>query len=179
MKKCNSCKQDKPLSDYYPYKHTKDYSSRDGHCHDCKKCMNDRVKRMRKEKPVEAKARAKFYADACKMKVYAHYSDNKFECKCCGEKEMVFLSIDHIDGGGTKHRKEQKISGGGYTLCRWIIRNGYPSGFQILCHNCNQAKHILGVCPHKKVKEYPLARMVESIGSGSCSCHPVRVAVAA
>lgn len=28
---------------------------------------------------------------------------------------------------------------------------GWPPGYQVLCHNCNVAKRILGTCPHQMV----------------------------
>jgi ABC-type uncharacterized transport system substrate-binding protein len=35
---------------------------------------------------------------------------------------------------------------------KWLARNGYPSGFQILCMNCNHGKSRNGgVCPHQRV----------------------------
>lgn len=64
-------------------------------------------------------------------------------CQCCGESNLVFLSLDHINGGGTKHRKEIGIG----KLYRWIVKNNFPSGFQVLCMNCNWAKSH-GGCPH-------------------------------
>jgi hypothetical protein len=66
-------------------------------------------------------------------------------CSCCGESNEVFLVMDHIGGGGNAHRRE--IGHGNFY--RWLKRNGYPPGFQTLCHNCNFAKHLLGVCPHQ------------------------------
>jgi hypothetical protein len=66
-------------------------------------------------------------------------------CKCCGESEVKFLSIDHINGGGRKHR--DSIKGSVYS---WIIKNDFPVGFQILCHNCNQARGYYGKCPHEE-----------------------------
>ena len=35
-------------------------------------------------------------------------------------------------------------------LLKWIIKNNFPKGFQILCHNCNSAKAVYGKCPHEK-----------------------------
>jgi hypothetical protein len=67
-------------------------------------------------------------------------------CACCGEDTPEFLEIDHIDGGGTKHRKE--IGG---RLYAWLRRNGFPPGFQVLCANCNVAKGRYGVCPHRRL----------------------------
>ena len=30
----------------------------------------------------------------------------------------------------------------GQVLRNWIIKNNFPKGFQVLCHNCNYAKGI-------------------------------------
>ena len=38
----------------------------------------------------------------------------------------------------------------GTTLLGWIIKNNFPEGFKILCHNCNNAKGFYGKCPHQK-----------------------------
>lgn len=69
-------------------------------------------------------------------------------CACCSETTPVFLAIDHIAGGGTKHRKTL-TSDSSHVLYQWLKRNDYPPGFQVLCHNCNWAKHALGRCPHQ------------------------------
>lgn len=67
------------------------------------------------------------------------------KCACCGETEYAFLAFDHIDGGGNKHRRNEKIGNMG----RWAYDNGFPDILQILCHNCNSAKGFYGECPHK------------------------------
>lgn len=66
-------------------------------------------------------------------------------CICCGESEIEFLTVDHIAGGGRKHRQEV---GSGTKFYRWLKVNNYPDGFQILCMNCNWSKGRLGCCPH-------------------------------
>lgn len=73
-------------------------------------------------------------------------------CTCCGESEPSFLVIDHVNNDGARHREEigqgaRKI-GSGSIMHKWLMANDYPAGFQILCANCNMAKHSLGVCPH-------------------------------
>ncbi len=69
-------------------------------------------------------------------------------CVCCGETILAFLAIDHVNGGGSKHRQE--TGGGGFYV--WLKRNGYPDGFQVLCHNCNFGRQINGgTCPHREV----------------------------
>ena len=78
-----------------------------------------------------------------KKLVFEHYGK---KCICCGETEMTFLTIDHIEGGGEKHRK--KI---GRKINDWLVKNNFPEGFQTLCFNCNWGKHINGgICPHKQ-----------------------------
>lgn len=77
-----------------------------------------------------------------KAKVLLHYGA---KCGCCKESNPKFLSVDHINGGGSAHRKKFRIS----NMWRWLAENHFPKGFQILCHNCNQAKHHYGKCPHK------------------------------
>jgi len=68
------------------------------------------------------------------------------KCACCGETEMQFLTIDHINNDGAEHKR----SLGGVDLYTWIIRNNYPKTLQCLCYNCNCAKGHYGSCPHKK-----------------------------
>lgn len=65
-------------------------------------------------------------------------------CACCKENRYEFLALDHINGGGNKQRK---IIGG--SLVRWLKKNKYPTGFRILCHNCNHSLGMYGYCPHK------------------------------
>lgn len=79
--------------------------------------------------------------------VLDHYSSPCRRCACCGEIHDAFLSLDHIHGGGGKHRK--KI-GTGFAYWRWFIQNDFPTGYQVLCHNCNQAKGYFGTCPHEQ-----------------------------
>jgi len=72
------------------------------------------------------------------------------ECVCCGENNLEFLCIDHINGGGNKHRK--KVGHGG-TFYRWLRKNNMPEGYRVLCHNCNQSIGYYGYCPHGNLPE--------------------------
>lgn len=74
-----------------------------------------------------------------RLEVLTHYGGSPPECVCCGETEIRFLTIDHIEGNGAKHRREIKISGG-FGFYYWLKRNNFPEGFQVLCSNCNMAK---------------------------------------
>lgn len=79
--------------------------------------------------------------------VYAKYGG--YRCACCGETEPKFLSIDHVNNDGAAHRREiPRLQG--KKIYSWLIENGFPKDFQILCMNCNWGKaRNNGVCPHK------------------------------
>lgn len=81
--------------------------------------------------------------------VLQHYSGSlRPFCSCCGESHLEFLSIDHVDGGGGKMRRE-KIHGPASSFMLWLVRNNFPPGFRVLCHNCNLALGFYGRCPHQ------------------------------
>lgn len=94
---------------------------------------------------------SKEYFNRCRLEVLIHYGGNPPKCACCDESNVKFLTIDHINGGGAKQRKQV---GGGFNFYRWLIRNNFPEGYQVLCFNCNcgRAKNN-GVCPHKDTKK--------------------------
>lgn len=87
----------------------------------------------------------KQYQLKVKLEVFNRYTDGDVKCACCGENELQFLSIDHIHGGGTKHRAEI----GAHKIYFWLRNNNYPDGFRVLCHNCNQSLGFYGWCPHQ------------------------------
>lgn len=82
-----------------------------------------------------------------KLRMAAIEAYGGYRCKCCGEIEQAFLSIDHINGGGTQHRKQV---GKGAAFYRWLEKNSYPPEFQVLCMNCQFGRRICGVCPHQR-----------------------------
>lgn len=87
-----------------------------------------------------------------KLEIFTHYGGNPPRCNCCDETIYEFLTIDHINGGGIKHRKS--IGGiGGTRFYQWLKNNNFPKGFQVLCANCNQGSALNGgVCPHENKK---------------------------
>ena len=78
-----------------------------------------------------------------RIEAVKHYGG---KCACCGESEMNFLCIDHVGGGGNAHRKVISTK----SIGEWLYANDYPAGFQVLCHNCNMAEGIYGICPHQQ-----------------------------
>tara|TARA_B110000459_G_scaffold6160_1_gene6484 strand:- start:63 stop:437 length:375 start_codon:yes stop_codon:yes gene_type:complete len=94
-----------------------------------------------------------------RLKVLQYYSKRLSKsnipcCNCCGlNSHIEFLTVDHIAGRQEmdsepelkKLKYMSKLSG--TALVIWIIKNNFPKGFQILCHNCNQTKGYYGQCP--------------------------------
>lgn len=73
-------------------------------------------------------------------------------CKCCGETELLMLSLDHIASDGAAHRKA--LTGKTRTMPQqsyiWAKKNGWPPIYQVMCFNCNWARHWNnGICPHQ------------------------------
>jgi hypothetical protein len=84
------------------------------------------------------------YRRKLKEKVLRAYGG---KCNCCGETIIEFLTIDHKNGGGNKHRRN--IHSDFYL---WLIKNNFPKDeFQVLCMNCNFATRFGRICPHNKI----------------------------
>lgn len=122
-KKCIECKIDLNKTNIYS-------SSLKEHNYICILCSNKRSKNSNYK---------------IKINVFENYGN---KCACCGENNIKFLTIDHINNDGAKHRKNENINTGNSTY-RWIIKNNYPKNLQLLCWNCNCSKNSYGYCPHQ------------------------------
>ena len=73
-------------------------------------------------------------------------------CKCCGEKEPLFLQIEHVKGGRAKERK--KIGNIGRAMSGYyeylLTHPSLKKEYQLLCANCNFGRYYNeGICSHK------------------------------
>ncbi len=100
------------------------------------------TKRFNARNPERRREYVRSYKDRCKRACFDHYG---WACTCCGLAILEFLSIDHIGGGGTQHRKALK----GRSIFAWLVKHGLPEGFRVLCFNCNLARGFYGYCPHE------------------------------
>src|ERR1700676_1288235 len=102
----------------------------------------------------ETYARNRARAYRLRIRILTHYSTKGYlSCSCqkCDIVEPEFLTLDHLEGGGKRHRKSLGNSGSFYY---WIINNNFPPEFQTLCMNCNHGrgkKGSNGICPHFKL----------------------------
>lgn len=171
-KVCRTCKEELDTSCFYRQSGPK--AARDGLYGQCKQCQNAAVKAWQKANPEKAReinlrserkrkprrnaASRQYYWDnaermreASRQRLHtlrdaAYVAYGGYVCKCCGEDERMFLNIDHVNNDGAAHRKTVRST----NIYSWLRDNGYPSGFQILCANCNHGKRMNGgVCPHQ------------------------------
>jgi len=77
-----------------------------------------------------------------RIEVLIHYGSNPPQCaNPFGEHKEPFtdidcLTIDHINNDGAKHRKEIGQS----KIYIWLKTHKYPTGYQVLCMNCQFKK---------------------------------------
>ena len=80
--------------------------------------------------------------------IFKYFGD---KCACCGEQEVAFLTVDHINNDGWKARRENSTGGTNFykLVSNAILAGNPPNDLQLLCRNCNWGKHINGgMCPH-------------------------------
>lgn len=143
MKLCSKCGLEKDEEEGF---HKNAYQKY-GYANWCKSCTSDYGKQWKINNPDKEEARraaSRRQREECKQKVLDHYGP---KCSCCGESNPLFLTVEHLNGGGRKHRRSM----GTQTINVWLVNNGLPEGFTILCYNCNCGKRVNGgVCPHQQ-----------------------------
>lgn len=107
--------------------------------------MKDKRHYLKSRTPEEIQAerdKANERSELNKIAVINVLTNGEGTCRWCGQGDIDVLNIDHIDGGGNKHRKELGTRNG-QSFYTWIISNDYPDGFQVLCANCNLKKEVM------------------------------------
>jgi len=78
------------------------------------------------------------------------------KCACCGETTPEFLALDHVNNDGAEQRRLTGRPGGVATYI-FVIAQGFPPDYRLLCHNCNVSHGMYGYCPHEKMA-HPIDR---------------------
>ena len=102
------------------------------------------MRRTRERDPEAAARYQRAIRQRYRAEAFAAYGDR---CACCGETHQEFLTFDHPEGGGRKHRESIGIPGG-VSFGRWLARRGYPKNYRLLCYNCNLSLGYWNYCPH-------------------------------
>ena len=140
-KRCVTCDVEGPLDAFY-----RNPATADGYDSSCKSCRNIRNVAWKKTNRGRVNEGKRNRTQVLRREAIAAYGGI---CVCCGESEPDFLALDHINGGGRQHRRKAGNGGQGFLL--WLKRNDYPDELRVLCHNCNMACGMRGVCPHQRV----------------------------
>lgn len=134
-RRCLSCNELKAGTDFYR-----------GNAK-CKACVISRVASYQSRHRAWVREWNKRWADRLRMEVLSHYSGGVPRCRCCGEREVAFLTIDHAKNDGAADRRRGLRA---HRLWSRLRRQSFPDGFRVLCYNCNCAKGAYGMCPHER-----------------------------
>ncbi len=118
-------------------------------CHTCKLESNKRARHKYNEK-TQNKEKHNSYQKSL-VKKYRDIVLDAYgaKCACCGETRRRFLTIEHLNGDGHKHRKALK-----HRVYFDIYKQNFPKDkYAILCMNCNFARGRGKQCPHDIERE--------------------------
>jgi len=117
----------------------------------CKKCR-DRHAEYRRRYPDKVRRSRQETQQKVKRQVIGHYGS---ACECCGERNLHFLTLDHVNNDGGEHRRLVKEETGAASIYRWIRNRDFDHDFElrVLCYNCNLGRRVTGVCPHQLSEE--------------------------
>lgn len=151
-RRCVKCGETKPLTEFYTRKNRwSEYPPRKP-CSYCKACVRGITIDHYHQNKDSIGERTRMKMRAIRAEMIAAYGGT---CACCGESAREFLTIDHVNGGGSRHSKS--LGGGGRAVLMYLYKLGWPKdGYRLLCYNCNSGRERFGgVCPHEKSPEWP------------------------
>jgi len=151
-KRCSRCRMLLPAGQFWRVRAGEDTLQSE-----CRSCMGERAASWRIANRDRVRRQQQRWRNATRDAVFDHYGR---VCACPGCGATDDLTIDHIAGGGTRHRQEQA----GMWLYRWIVVNGFPAGLQTMCRACNLAKSRNAACPldHERTGEHDGSRAPEA-----------------
>lgn len=176
MKKCNKCEQCKPTTEFWRNNAAADglqsicknckravvaeveEAKRNGVY--ISKCRQPRLTdQERQERAEQKKEYWKQYRQDNKSHIYETKKEYRLRlrqegikayggvCSCCGEEEIGFLTLEHLEGRTDGDRSTS------WHAWMKLRKRGWPKDkYTVLCFNCNQGKSIYGICPHQRGK---------------------------
>jgi hypothetical protein len=122
---------------------------REGCCVDCAEELTDEDCQLRcRSCVIKASPRSERAARRAKLEALEAYGGAA--CACCGETQLLMLTIDHTNRNGAEMRRSGN-QGSGQRIYRQLKKAGYPPGYRVLCRNCNYASYVAKdhKCPHR------------------------------
>lgn len=143
---CKTCELSKPLDlIHFKYVGGRVAKGKQWWSTKCRKCDNKRIN--------DLKNKRKMNSQIMRKDAYKRYKENLWNdllcaygnfCLCCKEGNQAYLTIEHLNGDGSIHRKQLtkgKHGGGGTKTYADLRRRGWPKGYGIMCANCQLARH--------------------------------------
>lgn len=132
-------------------------------------------KRERTKEEVNAYNRNHYHLHKSRLKEHARLKHLKLKievmtgyggkCVLCGETEIEFLTLDHVNNDGNVTRKNNMYG--------WAIKNGFPKSLQCLCFSCNWKKELeirpKGNSIIGKIRSDARRKVINHYGA-ECSC---------
>lgn len=135
MKKCTTCKLEKPFSDF-----NKNKSKKDGYNTLCRVCSNKRSKQYYKENAEHHKKiiteRNKKIKSVIKNNLLNLLKNSK--CTDCGNDDIRVLEFDHLP----QFKKEKNISDFLKSGCSWNVIQKEINKCEIVCANCHRIRTV-------------------------------------
>ena len=142
-KKCSKCKRTLSLRNFH-----RDIQKKDRLTSSCKDCRRRaQIEEYEKYRKRNLNYNKKYYGKNREKIMEAHKKHRikvfteifnllGNQCVKCGMKDKRVLQIDHIEGGGYKHKK---IKGCGMSYYEEILESikNKENKYQLLCANCN------------------------------------------
>lgn len=113
IKRCARCDTIKPVTEFFANKAR--YDGLSGYCRPCQTAANNGRQAAQRVRVMEVLG-----GPHC--------------VRCCFD-DVRALVIDHIDGGGSQHRRDSVSV---WVMNKYVLE--HPEEFQVLCANCNQIK---------------------------------------
>lgn len=152
MQICTVCKKWKEDSEFNYSAANKNRNHCNYHCKECRheyqkkyrQKNRERLRIQQREYRINNPLRERQYTRNNlwhkRQEILFYYSNGCMKCELCNEEDLDVLTIDHINGGGKRHRCNLRLDG--TELYRWLLKNNFPEGYRVLCRNCNWKEHV-------------------------------------
>jgi hypothetical protein len=154
---CCRCKVDRPVSEFWVDRKQNGRILAQSQCKACRaahhkewwsKLSKERKDSYKKLENKELHRQNRKKAEwELRLEMIAAYGGR---CVCCGEREPLFLTLEHLKGGGRAHRRRLHRASSIYKELR---SQGWPMDYTVLCFNCNSVRGQTGRCPHESIRE--------------------------